>query len=193
MSQGRRPLLVEIAPPEYDVAVDLVYGHADNFMGRPIYDDPRCWLHPEAAACLRRAIGYAAEQGLRLKITDAFRPSEAQWALWNHTPDPAYVADPRRGSPHSRGAAVDVTLIDADGCELDMGGPVDDLTENGHHDAPGLDAAQRANRLLLLGIMTAAGFDWYVNEWWHYQLFRPRRLPVLTDRAAGTAMLGAAG
>lgn len=182
-------LLVEIAPPEWDVVVDLVYGHENNFTGRAIYGDPRCYLHPEAAACLRLAIGHAAAQGLRLKITDAFRPSEAQWALWNHTPDPAYVADPRRGSPHSRGAAVDVTLVDAAGEELDMGGPVDDLTPNGHHDATGPSAAQRANRLLLLGIMTAAGFDWYVNEWWHYQLFRPRRLPVLSDRAAGTAMM----
>ena len=183
-------LLVEITPPAWDVVVDLAYGHADNFMGRAVYAHPRCFLHPEAADCLARAIGHAAAQGLRLKITDAFRPSEAQWALWNHTPDRTYVADPRRGSPHSRGAAVDVTLLDAQGRELDMGGPVDDLTPNGHHDATTPTPAQRANRLLLLGIMTAAGFDWYVKEWWHYQLFAPRRLPVLSDRAAGTAMMG---
>ena len=61
---------------------------------------------------------------------------------------------------------------------------------DGHHDATTPTPAQRANRLLLLGIMTAAGFDWYVKEWWHYQLFAPRRLPVLSDRAAGTAMMG---
>ncbi|MBT5434699.1 MAG: D-alanyl-D-alanine dipeptidase [Alphaproteobacteria bacterium] len=182
--------LVEISPPEWDVEVDLAYGHDDNFMGQAIYARPRCFLHLDAAACLTLAIGYAGEQGLRLKITDAFRPSEAQWALWNHTPDTTYVADPRGGSPHSRGVAVDVTLIDANGVECDMGGPVDDLTQNGHHDAKGISPAQRANRFLLLGIMTAAGFDWYVNEWWHYQLFVPRRYPVLTDRAAGTGMMG---
>jgi D-alanyl-D-alanine dipeptidase len=182
-------LLVEISPPRFDVVVDLVYGHDDNFMGQAIYANPRCFLHADAAACLELAVGYAAEQDLRLKITDAFRPSEAQWALWNHTPDSDYVADPRRGSPHSRGVAVDVTLLDADGCEIDMGGPVDDLTANGHHDAVGITPAQRANRFLLLGIMTAAGFDWYVNEWWHYQLFTPRRYPVLSDRAAGTGMM----
>jgi len=182
-------LLVEISPPRFDVVVDLAYGHADNFMGAQIYHNPRCFLHPEAAQCLDRAIAYAAEQSLRLKVTDAFRPSEAQWALWNHTPDPAYVADPRRGSPHSRGVAVDVTLLDPEGVECDMGGPVDDLTANGHHDAPGSTPQQRANRFLLLAIMTAAGFDWYVNEWWHYQLFQPRRFPVLSDRAAGTGMM----
>jgi len=182
-------LLVNIAPPEWDVVVDLVYGHDDNFMGAAIYENPRCFLHPDAAACLARAIALAAEQGLRLKITDGFRPSEAQWALWSHTPDTDYVADPRRGSPHSRGVAVDVTLIDSVDRELDMGGPVDELTTNGHHDAPDIAPAQRANRLMLLGIMTAAGFDWYVNEWWHYQLFQPRRYPVLTDRAAATGMM----
>ena len=186
----RRTALVEIAPPRHDVVVDLAYGREDNFTGRRIYARPRCFLHEDAAACLERAIAYAGEQGLRLRITDAFRPSEAQWALWRHTPDPAYVADPRRGSPHSRGVAVDATLVGSDDCDLDMGGPIDDLTENGHHDAPGIGAEQRARRLLLLGIMTAAGFDWYVREWWHYQLFRPRRYPVLSDRAAGTGMMG---
>lgn len=183
-------MLVEIAPPAFDVVVDLAYGRDDNFMGRRIYAAPRAFLHSDAARCLARAAGYAAEQGLRLKLTDAFRPAEAQWALWRHTPDPSYVADPRRGSPHSRGVAVDVTLVGGDGVELDMGGPVDDLTANGHHDAPGIAPAARANRLLLLGVMTAAGFDWYIKEWWHYQLFRPRRYPVLSDRAAGTRMMG---
>jgi D-alanyl-D-alanine dipeptidase len=110
--------------------------------------------------------------------------------LWHHTPDPDYVADPRRGSPHSRGVAIDLTMIDATGAELDMGGPVDDLTARGHHDVPGLDPAHRRNRLLLLAIMTAAGWDWYQREWWHYQLFQPRRYPVLSDRAAGTGMMG---
>jgi len=183
-------MLVEIAAPAFDVEVDLAYGGSANFMGRAIYANPRCFLHPDAARCLALAAGYAAEQGLRLRITDAFRPAEAQWALWSHTPDPLYVADPRRGSPHSRGVAVDVTLLRRDGSALDMGGPVDDLAQSGHHDAPGLAPGARANRLLLLGIMTAAGFDWYMREWWHYQLFRPRRYPVLTDRAAGTGMMG---
>ena len=170
-------LLVEISPPRFDVVVDLAYGHDDNFMGRRIYANPRCFLHADAAACLELAIAYAAEQGLHLKVTDAFRPSEAQWALWNHTPDPDYVADPRRGSPHSRGVAVDVAvgLLHANG--------------GVHHDAPGILPVHRANRFLLLGIMTAAGFDWYVNEWWHYQLFASRRYPVLSDRAAGTGMM----
>ena len=183
-------MLVKITPPEFDVDVALAYAGADNFMGQAVYCNGDGWLHRDAADALARAIEITAEQGLRLKIYDAFRPSEAQWVLWRHTPDPDYVADPRRGSPHSRGVAIDLTLIDRVGEELDMGGPVDDLTIGGHHDAPSLTAAQRRNRLLLLGIMTAAGWDWFVREWWHYQLFQPRRYPVLTDRAAGTGMMG---
>jgi zinc D-Ala-D-Ala dipeptidase len=183
-------MLVKITPPEFDVEVALAYAGDDNFMGRAVYRDGTAWLHRDAADALARAIGLAAEQGLRFKVYDAFRPSEAQWALWHHTPDPDYVADPRRGSPHSRGVAIDLTLIDGAGAELDMGGPVDDLTPRGHHDAADIGPAQRRNRLLLLAIMTAAGWDWYVREWWHYQLFQPRRYPVLTDRAAGTGMMG---
>ncbi len=183
-------MLVEITPPEFNVDIALAYAGTDNFMGQAVYAMGRCWLHREAADALASAVGLAAEQDLRFRIYDAFRPSEAQWALWRHTPNPDYVADPRRGSPHSRGVAIDLTLIDNTGEELDMGGPVDDLTKNGHHDAPNLGPAQRRNRLLLLGIMTAAGWDWFVREWWHYQLFKPREYPVLTDRAAGTGMMG---
>ena len=183
-------LLDEISPPRFDVVVDLVYGHDDNFMGQSIYANPRCFLHADAAACLELAVGYAAEQGLRLKVTDAFRPSEAQWVHCG-TIRPIPIMSPTHAvaRPTAEGAAVDVTLLDAQGSEFDMGGPVDDLTANGHHDAVGITPGQRANRFLLLGIMTAAGFDWYVNEWWHYQLFAPRRYPVLSDRAAGTDMM----
>lgn len=68
---------------------------------------------PEAAEKLAEASRLAAAIGLRLRVLDAFRPAEAQWKLWDHTPDADFLADPRRGSPHSMGAAVDVTLVDA--------------------------------------------------------------------------------
>lgn len=127
--------------------------------------------------------------GLRLRIFDAFRPTEAQWRLWEHTPDPEFLADPRRGSPHSRGVAVDLTLIDKEGRALDMGTPFDDFTSASHHGAPGLSPEVERNRYLLLGIMTTAGWDFYRNEWWHYQLFNPRSYPLWSDAAAGTEMM----
>jgi D-alanyl-D-alanine dipeptidase len=81
------------------------------------------------------------------------------------------------------GAAVDLTIIDAaSGVVLYMGTGFDNMRPLSWHGAAGLDAAAERNRTLLLGIMTNAGFDFYRNEWWHYQLFKPRgRYPVLSD------------
>ncbi len=126
-------LLTPVAAPDFDVEFDIAYASHDNFTGQPVYRRPACFLNPEAAECLRRAIGLAAALGLRFRVFDAFRPSEAQWALWRHTPDPEFLADPRRGSPHSRGAAVDLTLIDGDGRALEMGTGFDNFTPRARH------------------------------------------------------------
>jgi D-alanyl-D-alanine dipeptidase len=175
--------LVAIAPPAYDVTFDLAYATPRNFTGKPVYRRAAAYLHPVAAEHLARAVTIAAAIGLRLKIFDAFRPAEAQWVMWNHTPDPNFLADPRRGSPHSRGVAIDLTLVDGQGSELDMGTGFDSFTPLSHHGVTSISAEAQRNRLLLLGVMTSAGWDFYRNEWWHYQLFDPRRFPVLSDAA----------
>ena len=102
--------LVEISPPEFDVNLNLIYATEHNFTGAPIYRRAGCYLHADAAEALLRAISLAGEVGLGIRIYDAFRPAEAQWLMWSHTPDPEFLADPRRGSPHSRGVAVDLAL-----------------------------------------------------------------------------------
>ncbi len=182
--------LVEIAPPAFDVDIFIAYATSQNFTGKPVYGRPACYLHADAAACLTRAIDLARPLGLRFKVFDAFRPSEAQWVLWNHTPDPEFLADPKRGSPHSMGAAVDLTLIDGEGRELDMGTAFDAFTPRSHHGVLDIPAEAQRNRALLLGIMTAAGWDFYRNEWWHYQLFSPRgRYEVLSDKALPVSMM----
>ncbi|MBI3707667.1 MAG: D-alanyl-D-alanine dipeptidase [Proteobacteria bacterium] len=176
-------ILTEISPPAFDVTLDIAYATAGNFTGKPIYARAAAYLRPVAAAALRRATNLAAQLGLRLKVFDAFRPAEAQWVMWNHTPDPEFLADPRRGSPHSRGVAVDLTLVDPAGRELDMGTAFDAFTPLSHHGATAVSTAAQRNRFQLLGLMTAAGWDFYRNEWWHYQLFESRRYPLLSDRA----------
>ena len=181
--------LIEITPESHGVILEIAYATPRNFTGRPVYARPLCYLNPDAAARLERAIALAAALQLRLKIFDAFRPSEAQWVLWNHTPDPNFLADPRRGSPHSRGAAVDVTLLSADGSELDMGTGFDDFTPLSHHGSTAIPAAAQRNRFLLLGLMSAAGWDFYGNEWWHYQLFDAKRYPLLSDADAPQRMM----
>lgn len=181
--------MIEISPPTFDVDIYMVYATAENFTAKPIYGRPGCYLHDHAAEALTRAIDLAAELGLRFKVYDAFRPSEAQWLLWEHTPDPDFLADPRRGSPHSRGVAVDVTLTEPSGRELDMGSRVDQAGALAGHACTAIPAAAQRNRMILLGLMAAAGWDHYLKEWWHYQLFEPRRYPVLTDGAAGTGIM----
>jgi D-alanyl-D-alanine dipeptidase len=171
------------------VEIALAYATAANFTGKPVYRRAHCYLHPEAAATLARAVALAGAQGYRLKILDAFRPAEAQWLMWNHSPDPEFLADPRRGSPHSRGVAVDLTLVDDCGRELDMGTGFDAFTPLSHHASLGVSPAAQANRFTLLGIMTAAGWDFYRNEWWHYQLFESRRFPLLSDSALAEGLL----
>jgi zinc D-Ala-D-Ala dipeptidase len=181
--------LVEITPETHDVVLALAYATPQNLTGKPIYRQARCYLHPDAEARLKRAVALARPLGLRLKLLDAFRPSEAQWKLWNARPDPAFLADPRRGSPHSRGVALDLTLIDAAGAELDMGTPFDAFTPLSHHANTEIPLAAQRSRFLLLGLMSAAGWDFYGNEWWHYQLFDSRQYPVLGDADAPAPMM----
>ena len=111
----------QVSEQSHGVVLDLVYATANNIAGVPIYQRPICLLHRDAAHALHTASALARQAGLRLKVFDAFRPHEAQVMLWNSAPDKAYVADPALGSNHTRGVAVDLTLLDAQGAELDMG------------------------------------------------------------------------
>ncbi len=177
--------LVAITETGHSVILDMAYATADNFTGQPVYRKALCHLHNDAALHLHRAVELALALGLKIKIFDAFRPAEAQWVLWNHTPDPDFLADPRRGSPHSRGVAVDVTLVDAlSETPLEMGTPFDTFSPLSHHANRDIPVEAQKNRLLLLGLMSAAGWDFYSREWWHYQLFNARaRYPLFSDRA----------
>ena len=125
--------LVPIVRPDFDVELSLAYATAQNITGTPVYARADCYLLAPAAEALQRAIRQASMLGMRLRIFDALRPTEAQWKLWNFNPDPEFLADPRRGSPHSRGVAVDLTLIGEDGRDLDMGTEFDAFTPRSHH------------------------------------------------------------
>ena len=104
--------LIEITPRKHKVLIDLVYATSANFTGRQVYRTARCLLHRDAEQRLRKAVDIAALAGFRLKVLDAYRPPEAQEIFWKHLPDPRYVADIVQGSNHSRGVAIDLTLVD---------------------------------------------------------------------------------
>jgi len=181
--------LERFTPESHGIHVSLAYATANNFTGKPVYKaDAGAWLHHDAVRLLERAADLAKPLGYSLLVLDAFRPSEAQWVLWNHTPDPHFLADPKRGSPHSMGAAVDLTLVDdATGQEVDMGTAFDAFTPLSHHGNQQISADAQRNRHLLMGIMTTAGWDFFRNEWWHYQLFNARATyPVLSDSILGS-------
>jgi D-alanyl-D-alanine dipeptidase len=174
-------MLFNITSTQYPILLDMRYATPHNFTGHPIYQNPLCFLHEDCRKPFEKAITLAHKLGLTLKIFDAFRPHAAQEALWSICPDPMYVTPPERGSPHTRGVAIDLTLTDSAGHELDMGTPFDDFTTQSHHGASSLTAEQTQNRFLLLGVMMSAGWDFYQNEWWHYQLFKAREYPLITD------------
>ncbi|MBO1080935.1 D-alanyl-D-alanine dipeptidase [Roseomonas haemaphysalidis] len=164
--------------------LDLRYATADNLTGAPIYRRPVALLLPEARRRLLAARDQAAALGLRLKLFDAFRPIEAQWALWHAVTDKRFVSDPRDGGLHPRGAAVDLTLCDAaTGAELPMGTGFDAIDAASAHGSGNVPVADQRNRALLLGLMVGAGFDPYLLEWWHYHLPDARRHPALCASA----------
>lgn len=184
-----RMTYVEIKAGTHDVEIALAYGTANNFTRESVYTDSPCFLHAAAAEKLTYAAELAGRLGYHFRIFDALRPSEAQWVLWNHTPDPDFLADPRKGSPHSRGVAVDLTLVDDAGKPLDMGTAFDAFTPRSFHGDADVSLQAQRNRLLLLGIMSTAGWDFYLKEWWHYQLFESRSYPLVADQELAKPMM----
>jgi len=163
------------------IRVDLRYASANNFVGRDLYAPFDCaWLHVQAAEALERVVAWlkARHPDLTPLVLDALRPQRVQQQLWDALDGTGlrlYLADPARGSIHSYGMALDLTLVDADGVELDMGTGFDDMTELSHPAleegfarAGELSAEQVANRRLLREAMLQAGFLAIRTEWWHF-------------------------
>jgi D-alanyl-D-alanine dipeptidase len=117
---------------------------------------------------LARAQMELQAQHLSLQLWDCYRPLAVQRKFFALVPDPRYVADPAKGSKHNRGAAVDVTLVDGRGRELDMGTGFDDFSPRAHRDTHDISNEARHNRAILDGAMLRAGFLPFATEWWHF-------------------------
>ena len=163
------------------IGVELRYASANNFVGRDLYSPIDCaWLHRHAAEGLETSVQWlsAKRADLGLLVLDALRPQRVQEQLWTAlqgTDLLGYLANPVRGSIHSFGMAVDITLVDRSGVELDMGTPFDDLTERSHPEFEGamlargeLSETQISNRQLLRDAMQQGGFQGISSEWWHF-------------------------
>lgn len=175
------PELVDLSVIFPSLHIDLKYATADNITGAPIYREARCLLHTEAVTALAKSISIAQLAGLSLVVYDAYRPQQAQAILWNACPDPQYVVDVAIGSNHSRGTAIDVTLMDDRGHLLDMGAGFDEMHDRSHAWHPSVPPAAQRNRLLLNAIMFGGGFVGINSEWWHFELPDAARYPLLDD------------
>lgn len=151
------------------IFVELKYATDDNFTGSVIYDFTDAYLRYGTVKKLAQVQEEMLERGYSLKIWDAYRPVSAQFALWEACPDPVYVANPSTGySSHSRGNTVDVTLVMADGSEIEMPTEFDDFSALADRDYSDVIETAKSNVLILENAMSSNGFNCYSGEWWHY-------------------------
>ncbi len=152
-----------------NIVRDIKYATTDNFTEKVIYDCGRCFLRPEITRKLIQLNkGIEKRYGLRLKVYDCYRPRPAQQKLWDIVPDARYVTPPHKGSMHNRGMAVDITLVDKSGEELDMGTPYDFFGRDAHTDHMDLPEEVLKNRNILQTMMREVGFKTIRTEWWHF-------------------------
>ena len=159
---------------------EIPYATAYNFTGNQLYPFPAVFIHKDLAGPLRRIQQELAWHGMGLKIYDGYRPLSVQQKMWDLIRDERYVSDPSKNrGRHTRGTAIDVTLIDRLGNELKMPTAFDDFTERAHRSSTQWTAEERANSRKLEAVMTKHGFIPYPYEWWHFDYQNWERYPPL--------------
>ncbi len=160
------------------IYLDIRYATDSNFVEEKMYDCARCFLRPRVAKAVVGIHQTLKQQGYGgLKMFDCYRPRPIQQKLWDKVPDPRYVADPGKGSQHNRGGAVDLTIVYADGSELEMGTGFDYFGKEAYHNYAGFPDSILQNRQLLRSTMEANKFKPITTEWWHYS-FAPQAYPI---------------
>jgi D-alanyl-D-alanine dipeptidase len=154
------------------------YATADNFLKEKVYDCDKCLLRKDAALALLKAHDRLKGEGYRIKLFDCYRPLDVQKKMWKIMPDDRYVGNPYgSGSVHNKGAAVDLTLTDSLGRELEMGTPFDHFGREAHHAYTDLPTEVLTRRRILKEAMEGAGFEPITSEWWHYS-YRRKNYPT---------------
>ncbi len=149
---------------------DMKYATADNFLKEKVYPCAECFLRVKTVKSLLEANKSFLEKGYRIKLYDCYRPLAIQKQMWKIVPDANYVANPKKGSIHNKGGAVDITLVDSLGVELNMGTKFDFFGEEASHNYLNLSEEVLANRKFLKEIMLQHNFKSFDSEWWHYNL-----------------------
>jgi D-alanyl-D-alanine dipeptidase len=161
---------VDIKSVDKTIVIDLRYASANNVAHRPLYPPGTpALVRASVAKRLVVAQEYLRKKGYGLKIWDAYRPQSAQEQLWRLTQNRSFVADPKAGrGMHVRGAAVDATLVDAEGRDVPMPTDFDSFTDAALLEYKGRDPIVRANLKLLQKAMAHGGFYGLRTEWWHF-------------------------
>ncbi len=149
---------------------EMKYATSDNFLKLKVYDCAECFLRLKTIKALIEANNLFMQMGYKIKIFDCYRPLDIQKKMWKIVSNPSYVADPSKGSIHNRGGAVDISLVDFSGKELNMGTTFDFFGIQASHNYSNFSQEILENRKLLKKIMIDSGFNSFDSEWWHYNL-----------------------
>lgn len=161
-----------------DFVYDMKYATDDNFLKSKVYDCAECYLRLKTVKALLKANSKFMKLGYKMKLFDCYRPLDVQKKMWAIVSNPNYVANPSKGSIHNRGGAVDITLVDFTGKELDMGTPFDFFGPEASHDYYNFSKEIIDNRALFKKIMISAKFQSFDSEWWHYNLKNAKLDPI---------------
>jgi len=188
----REAELIEVVLLDPSVRLDIRYATTNNFLHRPVYAQPRAFLQRPAAEALVRAHRALKARGYGLVLFDGYRPWSVTKIFWDSASAEErkieFVANPRKGSRHNRGCAVDLSLFDLKtGAEVTMPSGYDEFSERAFPSYTGGTRESRARRDLLRAAMEAEGFTVYQSEWWHfdYQDWRQYRIMDAPFEAIG--------
>ncbi len=174
--------IVWLGSVDSTIVTDVRYATTNNFTGKVLYPTSKVYLRKIVAEKLSEANEYLKKNyNLRIKIFDGYRPLSVQKIMWEIVPDERYVANPVKGSRHNRGAAVDITLIDSTGKELDMGTGYDNFTVKAHPGYKNLPVQVLKNRRLLRSVMMKFGFSPITSEWWHFDYKGWKKFSILDE------------
>ena len=178
----RSPDLVEIVTLDPTIKLDIRYATTNNFVGRPVYAEARAFLQRPAAEALVRAHRALKDRGYGLLVFDGYRPWSVTKLFWDVTPKAKreFVANPKEGSKHNRGCAVDLSLYDLEsGREVAMPSAYEEMSPRAYPGYAGGTPEERARRDLLRAAMEAQDFTVEPNEWWHFNCKEWREYPIL--------------
>jgi D-alanyl-D-alanine dipeptidase len=173
--------LVELIQIDPELKLDIRYATTNNFLATPVYTQARAFLQRPAAEAVARADRELRLLGYGLIIHDGYRPWYVTKIFWDATPGPQkiFVADPKEGSRHNRGCAVDLSLFDLKtGQEVAMPSGYDEMTDRAFADYPGGTSEQRNLRAMLRAAMVRQGFEVNPKEWWHFDCKDWHRYPI---------------